>query len=57
MASRFIKPRDEMIESCRKAGRKRASQQKIDKAFGWRQHTRVKTRLSVRRASEDHDAN
>lgn len=56
MASHFEKSRDELIESSRRAGRKRAAQQKADKAFGWRQHTGVKTRLSGHRPQEGPNA-
>lgn len=43
------KTKAELIEHSRKAGRKRAVQQQIDAAFGWRKHTRERTRLSAER--------
>jgi hypothetical protein len=44
---RFHLTPEEMRERRSNAGRKRAAQQKADKAFGWTKHTRERTRLSV----------
>jgi hypothetical protein len=46
---RFQLTPEEMRERRSNAGRKRAAQQKADKAFGWNKHTRERTRLSVER--------
>lgn len=46
---RFDLTREEMQARRQRAGRKRAAQQKADKAAGWTKHTRERTRLSVER--------
>jgi hypothetical protein len=46
---KFDLTRNELRERNRRAGRKRARQQQMDKAFGWTRHTRERTRLSAER--------
>jgi hypothetical protein len=54
---RFSMTPDEMRERRRNAGRKRAAQQKADKAFGWTKHTRERTRLSTDRPTKNNVPN
>lgn len=50
---RFDLTREEMQARRQRAGRKRAAQQKADKAAGWTKHTRERTRLSVDRPTKE----
>ena len=46
MCSKFTQTKDQLREYNRRAGKKTAARQKLDKAFGWTKRTEVRTRLS-----------